>query len=208
MTVGQSYDLWANQYDSNENKTRDLEKVALREILGPLTFKHCLEIGCGTGKNTVWLAQKSDELTAVDLSANMLEKARGKVPQDNVIFQQADATRPWTFTEEKFDLVTFSLVLEHIELLRPVFLEAAKKVVRGGLMYVGELHPFKQYQGTKARFDTAEGRHVVTCFNHHISDFAEAAKDAGFELVRLQEYFDEGDRAGIPRIFTMLARKV
>lgn len=51
--VQQAYNSWAQQYDSNENKTRDLEARSLRETLAPLTFEHCLEIGCGTGKNTV-----------------------------------------------------------------------------------------------------------------------------------------------------------
>lgn len=208
MTITQSYDLWAHQYDSNENKTRDLEGIALREVVGPLTFKSCLEIGCGTGKNTVWLAQRCERLTAVDISPNMLERAREKVSSSTVTFQQADITGPWSFTEDKFDLVTFSLVLEHIEHLGPVFMEAGKKLTSGGIIYMGELHPFKQYLGSKARFDTDAGRHILSCFNHHISDFVHAAKEAGCELKGMEEYFDGEDRQGIPRILTMLARKM
>lgn len=75
-------------------------------------------------------------------------------------------------------------------------------------MYIGELHPTKQYSGTKARFDTEEGRKVVVCFNHHISDFFKAAFKHGLELVLLDEFFDEEDRNNLPRILTMVFKKV
>ncbi|MCG7859518.1 SAM-dependent methyltransferase, partial [Flavihumibacter sediminis] len=74
-----------------------------------------------------------------------------------------------------------------------------------GYVYVGELHPFKQYTGTKARFETAEGQQVVTCFNHHLGEFYAAAKAQGFELVELKEWFDEDNR-DMPRILSLLFR--
>ncbi|HLO38009.1 MAG TPA: class I SAM-dependent methyltransferase, partial [Lacibacter sp.] len=169
--VQQAYNSWAQQYDSNENKTRDLEARSLRETLAPLTFEHCLEVGCGTGKNTVWLLEKAATVTAVDLSEEMLAKAKEKITSPNVTFVQADITNPWTFATKPYDLVGFSLVLEHIELLQPVFEKVASVLRPGGYLYISELHPFKQYNGSKARFDTEEGTNVVTCFNHHITDF-------------------------------------
>jgi hypothetical protein len=48
MTIQESYNLWALQYDTNVNKTRDLEAIALRETLRLIPFNNCLEIGCGT----------------------------------------------------------------------------------------------------------------------------------------------------------------
>ncbi|MEJ8842545.1 class I SAM-dependent methyltransferase [Lacibacter sp. H375] len=205
--VKQAYNSWAQQYDSNENKTRDLEARSLRETIAPLTFEHCLEIGCGTGKNTVWLMGKATTVTAVDLSEEMLAKAKEKITSPNVTCVQADITQPWSFATKQFDLVGFSLVLEHIELLQPVFEKAAAVLKPGGYLYISELHPFKQYNGSKARFDTAEGTQVVTCFNHHITDFTDAAKVAGLSLLILSEYFDDDDRNNIPRLLTILFQK-
>lgn len=74
-------------------------------------------------------------------------------------------------------------------------------------MYVGELHPFKQYGGTKARFSTGEGTEVVTCFGHHVSDFVTAAQQAGLKFAELKEYFDDGERAGVPRVLVMVFGK-
>ncbi len=205
--VQQAYNSWAQQYDSNENKTRDLEARSLRETLAALSFEHCLEIGCGTGKNTVWLLEKAATVTAVDLSEEMLVKAKEKIISPMVTFVQADITQLWNFASKQYDLVGFSLVLEHIELLQPVLEKASAVLKPGGYLYIGELHPFKQYNGSKARFETAEGTQVVTCFNHHITDFTDAAKANGFELISIREYFDEDDRNTIPRLLTFLFKK-
>lgn len=207
MSIKDAYNRWAFQYDSNNNKTRDLEGIALRETLGALDIELCLEIGCGTGKNSSWLAEKVSTLTAVDLSEEMLSRARQKVVAEHVSFLQADITKSWSFVDKAYDLVSFSLVLEHIAELEPVFAEAALSLQAGGYLYVGELHPFKQYTGTKARFDTEEGRQVVECYNHNVSDFVQAGKKSGLSLIDVNEYFDEGDRNTIPRILTMLFQK-
>ena len=207
MDVKQAYDIWAEQYDTNSNKTRDLEVISLRTALANFQFDNCLEIGCGTGKNTEWLMLKAKQVTAVDLSDEMLAKAKGKINSDNVQFVQADITKNWTFVNKLYDLATFSLVLEHIKNLDDIFKKLSKVITPNGYVYLGELHPFKQYTGTKARFDTEDGQQIVTCFNHNISDFSISAKNNDFEIVDIAEYFDDNDRTVIPRILTLLLRK-
>ena len=204
MSIKQAYNNWADYYDTNENKTRDLEAVALRKTLAALRFYNCLELGCGTGKNTEWFLTKAKSVTAVDFSDEMLSKAKEKIKSGNVMFCQADINNDWNFTNKQFDLITFSLVLEHIENLDVVFQKAAKAITANGYVYVGELHPFKQYMGSKARFESANGMEVLTCFNHHISDFTDAAKASGFDLINTSEFFDDDARTGIPRILALL----
>jgi ubiquinone/menaquinone biosynthesis C-methylase UbiE len=208
MEVQEAYDCWAKQYDTNANKTRDLEAIALKETLASVPFESCLEIGCGTGKNTEWLIANSKKVVAVDLSEEMLSRAQAKIKSDKVTFLQADLIKPWAFVTQKFDLLTFSLVLEHIENLDPVFENASNSVRQGGYVYIGELHPYKQYTGTKARFEINEGIQILTCFNHHLSDFTESAKNNGFEIADIKEYFDENNKQTIPRILTILLRKI
>jgi ubiquinone/menaquinone biosynthesis C-methylase UbiE len=208
MNVKQAYNIWADQYDTNLNKTRDLEAIALKTCIAESVFENCLEIGCGTGKNTAFLLTKAKQLTAVDFSDVMLAKAKLKINAKNVQFVQADITKEWTFATGQFDLVTFSLVLEHIENLHEIFKKVANIISPNGLVYIGELHPFKQYSGSKARFETESGHQIVTCYTHHISDFIIAAKHNGFEILDLAECFDDNDRTSIPRIITLLLRKI
>jgi len=207
MNVQEAYKQWSAQYDTNINRTRDLEALALRKTLKDIPFSGCLEIGCGTGKNTVWLAEHSANLSSVDLSPEMLAVAKEKRYQGYVEFIQADITVPWVFRKKQYGLVCFSLVLEHVEKLEPIFREATAALEAGGSVYVGELHPFKQYSGSKARFETPEGIQTVQCFTHHISDFIKAAYACGLFIVSVGEFFDDDGACEIPRILTLLFKK-
>lgn len=207
MNIQQAYNSWAEQYDTNKNRTRDLEALSLKETLANRKFNSCLEIGCGTGKNTKWLVEQVENLTAVDFSEGMLAKAKKNVSSHKVNFIQADITENWHFSGSHYNLITFSLVLEHIQNLHPIFEKAVQCCKKGGLIYISELHPFKQYSGSKARFETENGQQVVTCFTHHISDFTEAAKASGLSLVQLNEYFDDEERTSFPRLITFLFMK-
>ncbi|WP_119079812.1 class I SAM-dependent methyltransferase [Chitinophaga alhagiae] len=207
MDTQHAYDHWAAQYDTNKNRTRDLEAVALRKKLSARSFSDCLEIGCGTGKNTMWLAERAQRVTAVDLSEEMLQKAKQKVTVPHVQFIQADITQSWHFATGWYDLVSFSLVLEHIPDLNDIFSKAAAALQPGGYVYIGELHPFKQYTGTRARFDTGEGRQVLECFTHHVSDFTQLPLQYGLELKDVDEFFDAGNRDEVPRILSVVLQK-
>ena len=207
MNVREAYNSWAEQYDTNDNKTRDLEAICLRETLSAIDFTTCLEIGCGTGKNSEWLVTIATELTAVDFSAEMLAKAKEKILSSNVLFHQADITEDWNFVNKQFDLATFSLVLEHIQDLNAIFQKLSKAITANGYVYIGELHPFKQYAGSKARYTTEAGEQVVNCFTHNLSDFTQAAKANGFSIEEVKEYFDDNNRTNIPRILVLLFKK-
>lgn len=204
MNVQEAYNVWADNYDTVQNKTRDLETTALRASVLFSEPLDVLEIGCGTGKNTEWLSMKAKHLVAADFSAEMLAKAKEKITAKTVEFRQFDLRGDWKFSDNQFDLITCSLALEHIENIDFVFGQANKVLRTGGLFYIGELHPFKQYQGSKARFDTGEGVFELECFVHHVSEFFAAAKNNNFELVDLKEWFDDDDKTTVPRLLTMI----
>jgi ubiquinone/menaquinone biosynthesis C-methylase UbiE len=209
MNVQEAYKIWSEQYDTNLNKTRDLEASSLRNHFKELKFNNCLEIGCGTGKNTLWLTSIADNIIAIDFSEEMLAKAKEKVTAKNVKFIQADINKTWSFTgSDKYDLAIFSLVLEHIENLDNIFQKLSEVLLSNATVYIGELHPYKQYNGTKARFETTEGIQEVTSFNHHISDFVNAAKKYNFLLTEISEYFDDNDKSTIPRILSIIFKKI
>ena len=138
MNIKEAYQEWSNQYDTNENKTRDLEALALRTVLSTLPFDTVLEFGCGTGKNTIWFEQKAQQIIAVDLTEAMIQIATKKMNSPKVQFKIADINQPWDFTNEQFDVVSFSLVLEHIKDLDAVFNKLSKVSKPGSFVYIGE----------------------------------------------------------------------
>lgn len=203
MNVEQAYNSWSETYDAVENKTRDLEAKALRALISGENLT-ILEIGCGTGKNTEFLRTKAKNLIGADFSAEMLERARAKITAETVEFRQLDLRDEWDFSADSFDLIVCSLALEHIENVDFVFDQARKVLRSGGHFYIGELHPFKQYQGSKARFETVSGVFELECFVHHVSKFFAAGKKNDFALIELKEWFDDADKTQIPRLLTMI----
>lgn len=206
MQTQDAYNNWAKTYDTVINKTRDLEAEAIRSVLGNSSFEKIAEIGCGTGKNTAWLADKCSHLTAIDFSTEMLQAAKHKITSEKVQFLQADITQAWTF--DKVNLVTCSLVLEHIKDISFIFQQAASVLGTGGQFYICELHPYKQLQGSRAQFEQDGDLLQLEYFIHHVSDYLEASKGHGFVCDNLQEWFDTGDRSHPPRLISFLFRKI
>jgi ubiquinone/menaquinone biosynthesis C-methylase UbiE len=204
-SVRDAYNEWSKTYDEVENRTRDLDRKAMQQTLQSLSFDQALEFGCGTGKNTMWLSGKAKQVVAADFSEGMLSVAKTKVQQENVRFVHADISQPWPFDEDAFDLVCMNLVLEHVADLDFVYAEAKRVLKKDGLLFISELHPFKQYAGSKARFENNNETVVLECFTHHISEFL-SAHGSFFELVDLSEWFDE-DNKQLPRILSLLFKK-
>ena len=205
MNTQQSYNKWAETYDTMPNKTRDLELIAAKEVLATANFSAVLEIGCGTGKNTEWFSKRTNDLTAVDFSKGMLEQAGKKITDTHINFQQADITKPWTF--KRSTLIICSLVLEHIENIDFIFEQAANNVEANGCFYICELHPYKQLEGSRAKFGQGNELIELEYFIHHISDFFTAASRNGFQCLDLKEWFDDKDRSTTPRLVSFLFQK-
>lgn len=208
MKNREGYNIWAATYDTVMNKTRDLEAHALKKTLGNNRTSHVLEIGCGTGKNTSWLAQQAQTVTSLDFSEEMIAKAQEKIIYNNVTFLQADLTQDWPSLTRPADLIVASLVLEHIEDLDFIFDQAKNILTVNGLFYICELHPFKQYSGSKARFETNDGLVELDCYTHNVSDYLHAAKNNGFDNIETEEWFDDNNRKNIPRLVSLLFRKL
>ena len=207
MSVSDGYNAWAATYDTDRNLTRDLDAAATRTTLAGMRPHSILELGCGTGKNTLTLAEIGGRVQALDFSAAMLAQARAKQPGAHVSFSLADLTRPWPCADESADLIVGNLVLEHIADLGFIFAEAARCLEAGGRFFLSELHPFKQYLGAKARFDQAQASVDIPAFTHHISEFTAAAAQAGLGLLSLKEWWHAEDPPGLPRLVSFLFEK-
>lgn len=207
MSIERAYNEWATTYDADHNRTRDLDQVITRRLLGECRFKSILEIGCGTGKNTALFAQIGERVQALDFSREMIEQARRKLPAANVEFRVTDITERWPCADASVDLVSCNLVLEHIEKLSSIFSEAARVLRSGGKFFVSELHPYRQYQRTVATFTRNREAVKIPAFVHHISDFLRDAEANNLSLVQLQEWWHEEDRGKLPRLVSLLFQK-
>lgn len=207
MNIQNAYTTWATTYDHAPNRTRDLDQEITRQTLSGLHFPTILETGCGTGKNTAFLAELGDEVHALDFSEGMLAQAQAKITVPHVTFTPADLTQRWPSPDQWATLVMCNLVLEHIENLTFIFAEAARVLTPGGHFYISELHPFRQYQGTQANFQHGEDTIQIPAFVHHFSDFVKAARANGLHLENCGEWWHAEDQGLPPRLVTFIFRK-
>lgn len=212
MGIEKAYNSWADIYDSNENKTRDLDKKATVETLEKYSFESVLELGSGTGKNTAYLIQKAGKIICLDFSEKMLLKAKEKIADPKVQFIKSDLNKNWKLSDNFTDLITCSLTLEHIKNLDKLFKQAFKKLKKDGKFFICELHPIKQYLGTKALYETDNGIQELEVYTHHLSDYLESALNTGFKLLEIKEWFDNGNDEKkqllkIPRLISFVFEK-
>ena len=210
QNVRSVYNTWAETYDEQENKTRDLDQEATKNILSRIInlSSKVLEFGCGTGKNTAWLAESAAQITAADFSEEMLNKAREKISSPNINFEQADITKAWPFPNQSFNLITCNLILEHVKDLDFIFSEAQRTLKLNSHFFISELHPVKQYMGSKARFELNNKVVSPDCYTHHISDYFSSAIKFDFKCVELREWFDGQNSETLPRLINFLFQKL
>jgi ubiquinone/menaquinone biosynthesis C-methylase UbiE len=74
-----------------------------------------LELGCGTGLLTKDLARTNARIVAVDISPDLVARARKEVTAENVEFR-VDNAYELTFEDGSFDAVVGSSVLHHLQI--------------------------------------------------------------------------------------------
>lgn len=210
--IAAAYNDWAETYDSDPNCTRDLAAEVLKQVNLSFAGRNVVEVGCGTGRNTEWLAWPaagSTNIVAMDFSEEMLARARARVNDPRVRFIQHDASIRWPLADCSADVVIAMLILEHVERLETFFAEAARVLTAGGEFFVCELHPMRQLAGGQAQFsNTKTGeRQRVTAFLHETAEYVNTGLSSGFELQHLGEWRDADAAANSPpRLLSLLFR--
>jgi len=116
--------------DTSGKKNRFLDAVhrrALRAAVGGRHFKRALDFGCGTGRFLSFLAERADEVYALDRTPEMLDVARTvwQMPQDRFVCWRELAL---PFSDGNFDLILCIGVL--CTMRRPDFERAIRELQR------------------------------------------------------------------------------
>jgi len=193
--IAEAYDACAQYYDRVPNRARDLATRLLRTRERLLRGRRIIELGCGTGLNTAWLARWAEHVVAIDASERMLEHARKRTHGTAATFVRHDVSEPWPDWIEGADVVVSVLVQDHIRDLAAVFKEAYRRLPPSGTLLLLEIHPFAQVRGSLPRFrDPDTGCEVlVPNIRHTVADYRAAAERAGFAHPRFRTVAVPGD---------------
>ncbi len=183
------YDRWAEIYDQESNPLIGLEEPVVKEAVGDVAGLSVLDLGCGTGRHTLWMAEAGASVTAIDFSEGMMEKARAKAGAERVRFLVHDLHERLPFADGSFDRVVSGLVLEHLHDMASFFSEAHRVLKPGGRAVVSGMHPAMFLRDVRARFrDPATGEKVEPgSVEHTLGHAVMAAVRAGFTLAGIDE---------------------
>lgn len=91
------------------------EWPVLREMVGDVTDLRIVDLGCGFGWFCRWARENgAAKVRGLDISDNMLAKARAMSSDDAITYERADLATV-TLPPARFDLVYSSLALHYIE---------------------------------------------------------------------------------------------
>jgi ubiquinone/menaquinone biosynthesis C-methylase UbiE len=197
-SVRVGYDRWAAVYDHDANPLQALEEPIVRQVVGAVQGLTVLDLGCGTGRHSLWLAAGGAEVTALDFSEGMLDEARRKPGAEQIRFLCHDLHTSLPLGDNEFDLVVSGLVLEHLRELDGFFAEIKRVLKVGGRAVVSAMHPAMFLRGSQARFtDPTTGDLVQPgSIAHSIGDFVMAALRAELRLTGIEEACPDAEFAG------------
>jgi SAM-dependent methyltransferase len=189
QTVGarEGYGIWAATYEQTVKRDMDLWLLAQIKSVSWSAIDRAVDLGCGTGRTGEWLAAHGvRELHGVDLTPEMLEQARQRNVFAQLVVGDVGATGLPT---AGYDLVTTSLVDEHLADLGPLYREAARLARSDAAYVLVGFHPFFIMKvGMPTHFDAPNGQPLaIETHVHLMSDHVKAALAAGWELAEMHE---------------------
>ena len=151
--------------------------------------KRALDLGCGTGTNSIYLAQHGFAVVGVDFSAKAIATARVKARRANaaVGFHVADVTR-LDFLYEPFDFVLDIGCLHALDsAARPRYAEHLARLTRPGAVFM--LYAFAPHPADAPR-------HLIRFRNVGITpDEVQQLFATHFVLERAEHGTERGERA-------------
>lgn len=179
------YRQWAKAYDDPGNPAFDMDEPVIIDILDELPAGDTVDAACGTGRISRLLADRGHRVLGVDSSAEMLTRARARVPEGT--FQPGDLTA-LPLPAGTTDLVVCALALTHVRDLGPVFAEFTRVLRPGGHVVLSEMHPDTVLRGLIPSPGGPDGRPArVISYRHSIGDYVRAAVSAGLRPLRCEE---------------------
>lgn len=175
-----------------EEKTfRNSGKDSVKKLKGKLSNnkislegKRILEIGCGAGRMTEFLAKEADFVYAIDISEEMLRKFKKRLGRiDNV--KKIRSGNLSQIPDESVDLILSDLVFQHNSepIVEDFFRDGWRILIHGGY-YVFQMTFSKVHQIIKNTYMRA-----VDMVRWTSNEMEKLIKECGYEIISLEGHY-------------------
>lgn len=183
--VHKGYQSWAITYDNSPNLLIEVEEPIVKSILQKLPLGRALDAGCGTGRYSKFLYALGHSVTGVDLSRDMLDKARSNNKQINFI--EGDLTA-LPIESNSMDLAISALALTHLSNIDTALSELTRVIKIGGHIIISDIHPWIVELGGQADFYNKAGEYgYVRNHVHWHSAYIRAFSKNNLKIIQCEE---------------------
>lgn len=128
QAIAAAFGRAAQSYSRHDELQRQSAQ-GLQALLGDAHYGRVLDAGCGPGGNSRWWRRRGSHVTAMDLSAPMLEQARNSQAADDYLLADIEAI---PLADARFDLVWSHLAVQWCGSLPQALAELYRMARPGG----------------------------------------------------------------------------
>lgn len=142
-------DMWNNRYQESETVFGHEANQFLVEIVEDVDRGTALDLGCGQGRNALWLAESGFTVTGLDLSPVAIAQACARAAELGLdaTFESVDLLT-WEPDGQEWNLVVLAYIHLPEQMRRAVHTAAQRAVAPGGTIVVIAHHLDNLGEGT------------------------------------------------------------
>ncbi|MCK6543727.1 class I SAM-dependent methyltransferase [bacterium] len=199
----EAYNLWSESYDTERNPVKSFSDNMVSEYLPEMKDKALLDVGCGTGHACkLALDHGAARVLGLDISENMIIKARKLIPSDKAEFRTISEKQSFV-VDEPFDVAVCALVLAHTDDPNLILHSIYDALRPDGILIITDFHPHAAHQGMKRSFDHHGVTYTVTHHTHTLETYRGMLEDTGFTCLQ----HNEASWLNTPVVFAMQCQK-
>lgn len=190
----QGYARYAGIYDESEKYWDSFEKEYLTPYIESTKDKKVLDAGSGTGRLSVKLHKVGANVTALDISPEMLHILNEK--NSDIETVEGDMEQ-MPFEDESFDMVFSTLAMVHLKKIEPFMDEVYRVLKDDGIFVLVNIH----YRKPLILSDN-QGKYTIQCYNHFPRHVKEAAKKLAYDIEK-EIIVTEGDDVWVSQVLVL-----
>ena len=181
MSTHETKEHWEQHYGERERIWSGRVNVQFADVVGDLTPGRALDLGCGEGADSIWLAERGWTVVAVDISDTALGRAKEAASvrgvADRIEFVQLDLSEG--LPEGSFDLISSQFLHSKVPLDRETILaSAAAALLPGGVLVIVDHGAPPPWTSKLDHHEFPSADEVVAGLNLSADEFEQVRVDA------------------------------